>query len=328
MKFGSVASETFIIPATLSRPQSGMEKNIPIKILSLLDCGLTGDVIAVAHPTVVQRLDLKVNKINRMNMTLGDEKSKIKITGRSTVKLQIGNHIEILKILIAPIAHHLILGLKWLQLHNPTVNWSSGSFTFNENCVLLNHCTQPVTIETNAKSCLGFEVLPLVQPKLEVALSPLAKDVIDTDVDLALSNPVQLVGKNFHSGSHESDDRDPLEFELALSTPALEEASSEVEDDGLELQDSQKTDALHLESGASLVDEGKAFYNFVDFLELRNLSALAQRSIVDVDLPTGDSTKGIVFRKIYCWLFLEKERLHKSFGKNREDESLLEEVYI
>ena len=59
-----------------------------------------------------------------------------------------------------------------------------------------NHCTQPVTINTDAKSCLGFEVLPLVQPKLEVALSPLAKDVIDTDVDLVLSNPVQLEGKN------------------------------------------------------------------------------------------------------------------------------------
>ena len=64
MKFGSVASETFIIPTTLSRPQTGMEKIIPIKILALLDCGLTGDVIAVAHPIVVQKLDLKVNKIN------------------------------------------------------------------------------------------------------------------------------------------------------------------------------------------------------------------------------------------------------------------------
>jgi hypothetical protein len=173
-----------------------MEKIIPIKILALLDCGLTGDVIAVAHPIVVQKLDLKVNKINRMNMMLGDEKSKIQITGKSVVKLQISNHVEILKILIAPIAHHLILGPKWLQLHNPTVNWSSGFLTFNENCVRSNHCTKPVTINTDAKSCLGFEVLPLVQPKLEVALSPLAKDVIDTDVDLALSNPVQLEGKN------------------------------------------------------------------------------------------------------------------------------------
>ena len=55
----------------------GMEKIIPIKILALLDCGLTGDVIAVAHPIVVQKLELKVNKINWMNMMLGDEKSKI-----------------------------------------------------------------------------------------------------------------------------------------------------------------------------------------------------------------------------------------------------------
>ncbi len=75
----------------LCRPQMGMEKIIPIKILALLDCGLTGDVIAVPHPIVVQKLDLKVNKINRLNMMLGDEKSKIQITGKSVVKLQIAN---------------------------------------------------------------------------------------------------------------------------------------------------------------------------------------------------------------------------------------------
>ena len=52
------------------------------------------------------------------------------------VCMKVGAHEERITLDVAPLgSHSLILGLPWLQAHNPTINWSTGHTQFN-----LQHC--------------------------------------------------------------------------------------------------------------------------------------------------------------------------------------------
>jgi hypothetical protein len=56
--------------------------------------------------------------------------------------LTIGSHQESLSFLLADIHQPIILGLPWMRLHNPTVDWTTLQFTFNHpGCLLDNHVT-------------------------------------------------------------------------------------------------------------------------------------------------------------------------------------------
>ena len=56
------------------------------------------------------------------------------------VNIRIGAHKEQIVLDVAPIrTHQLILGLPWLEVHDPTVHWRTGHIQFNsQHCNL--HC--------------------------------------------------------------------------------------------------------------------------------------------------------------------------------------------
>ena len=56
------------------------------------------------------------------------------------VNIRIGAHEEQIVLDVAPIGtHQLILGLPWLEVHDPTVHWCTGHIQFNsQHCNL--HC--------------------------------------------------------------------------------------------------------------------------------------------------------------------------------------------
>ena len=46
----------------------------------------------------------------------------------------VGNHSETLTFDVAPLGkHNIVLGLLWLQQHNPTIHWTSRKVTFTSN---------------------------------------------------------------------------------------------------------------------------------------------------------------------------------------------------
>jgi hypothetical protein len=54
------------------------------------------------------------------------------------VLMSVGNHEEKIMLDVVPISNHsLILGLPWLQAHNPTIDWSTGHIQFS-----LQHCNE------------------------------------------------------------------------------------------------------------------------------------------------------------------------------------------
>ena len=104
---------------------------------ALLDSGAMGNFI---HKELVQQLGLV--RTPRPPLPLMDVKGlKIGEIGfQVKVTIQMGAHEEDIILDVANIsAHRLILGLPWLQVHNPEIQWSSGHIQFvsqycNTNC--------------------------------------------------------------------------------------------------------------------------------------------------------------------------------------------------
>src|SRR5260370_23550153 len=100
---------------------------------ALLDCGAMGNFI---HEKVVEQLGLM--RTPRNPIPLHDVKgTKIgELAFQVTTTLRIGVHEEWIIFYVAPIrVHALVLGLPWLQFHNPTINWERAQVQFN-----LDHC--------------------------------------------------------------------------------------------------------------------------------------------------------------------------------------------
>ena len=105
--------------------------------LALVDSGAMGNFI---HENLVTELNL--TRMPRRTLPLMDVKGlkigllefQVKLT------MRIGSHEEHLVLDMAPIgSHRLILGLPWLEAHDPTIQWSTGHFQFNSpHCNL--HC--------------------------------------------------------------------------------------------------------------------------------------------------------------------------------------------
>ncbi len=129
---GSVVP-AFYVPAIVRNPQSGTSESLKIKLL--LDCGLIGNEYAVINPLLINTLTLKTNTIKRVSLTLGEATTKLKIIGKTSIKLEIGPHVKIFPALIANVDEYLILGMKWLDKHNPIINWKERHITFDSTCI-------------------------------------------------------------------------------------------------------------------------------------------------------------------------------------------------
>ena len=95
------------------------------------------------------------------------------------VQMKVRNHTETLTFDVAPLGkHNIVLGLPWLQRHNPTIQWTSGKVTFasdycEEHCLaqpastFLNQCpiVSQVTVE-NEVSELAVE--PLLEQEINL----------------------------------------------------------------------------------------------------------------------------------------------------------------
>lgn len=104
---------------------------------ALLDSGAMGNFI---HEQLVEELGLVRTPWNPLPL-LDVKGIKIgELAFQANVLMRVGAHEEKITLDIAPIGNHkLILGLPWLQAHNPTIDWSTGHTQFNsQHCN--DHC--------------------------------------------------------------------------------------------------------------------------------------------------------------------------------------------
>jgi len=97
----------------------------------MVDSGAMGNFI---HPRFVQehglntktRTPLIVNDVNGRLLSSVDQQAEIRMT--------IAGHSETITFDVAPLGkHNIVLGLPWLQHHDPIVHWSSGKITFTSD---------------------------------------------------------------------------------------------------------------------------------------------------------------------------------------------------
>jgi len=94
----------------------------------MVDSGAMGNFI---HPRFVEQHEL-VTK-SRNPLTVNDVNGRLlsRVDRQVEIRMAVGNHSETLTFDVAPLGgHNIVLGLPWLQQHDPQVHWSSGKVTF------------------------------------------------------------------------------------------------------------------------------------------------------------------------------------------------------
>ena len=131
--------------------------------LALLDSGAMGNFI---HENLVEELGLI--RIPRNPLPLMDVKG-LKIGSldfQVKVGIAIGSHEEQLVLDVAPIgSHRVILGLPWLEAHDPMITWSTGHIQFtsphcNAHCLPQPHdvFAKPTNVSINTND-VGIPVI-------------------------------------------------------------------------------------------------------------------------------------------------------------------------
>ncbi len=121
----------------------------PVKTNSLVDSGCSARGFA-------DRKFCKDNNIPTLLLPkprlvlLAYGKAASKITDYFVTKIAVGNHTETCVFFVTTLTadNPIILGLPWLQRHNPTIDWRSMSITFQSPYCLRHCCTAPCTATT------------------------------------------------------------------------------------------------------------------------------------------------------------------------------------
>ena len=72
------------------------------------------------------------------------------------VPLVIDNHIETTNMFVTKLGHYpVILGISWLQLHDPHIHWKANTLTFN-----LTHCLSHCLTASKSTTVYGLSVIP------------------------------------------------------------------------------------------------------------------------------------------------------------------------
>jgi hypothetical protein len=157
-------------------------KDIP-QVSTLVDSGATSSFIdqtfVVQHniPVVKKSTPILVEVIDGRTIASGA------ITHETTpLELCIGKHTEKIVLNIISTLHHpIILGLPWLEAHNPIIDWRFRTLTFSaQQCTFQEPHAQKNTLSSLAKS-------PVVKnPKRVITNSSFFKSVMSSP---AIKNP-------------------------------------------------------------------------------------------------------------------------------------------
>ena len=124
-------------------------------LTALVDTGASG--FAFASKSLCNRL--KVNPIplpSAIALVGFEGKKGSDITHKIPLRFILGNHVESFSAYVTESCKYdLVLGLPWLEMHAPFVDWKENTITFGESCLLRGCCQFETTIQyTNSKTPL------------------------------------------------------------------------------------------------------------------------------------------------------------------------------
>ena len=114
--------------------------------------------------------------------------------------MMVGNHSETLTFDITPLGkHNVVLGLPWLQWHNPMIQWTSGKVTFTSD-YCEDHClAQPASTFLN--QCPIAPRVTVTSEVSELAVEPLSEQEIDlfvVEIPEHLESVAKQIPKPYH----------------------------------------------------------------------------------------------------------------------------------
>jgi hypothetical protein len=135
-----------------------------IKTTAMVDSGTMGNFI---HPRFIELHELVTKP--REPLVVNDVNGRLlsRINRQAEIWMTIGGHSKMLTFDIAPLGkHNIVLGLPWLQQHNPIMQWSSGKLTFaSDYCE--RHCLE-ISVSTFLNQRPIVPVMPLDDLDMEL----------------------------------------------------------------------------------------------------------------------------------------------------------------
>lgn len=131
-------------------------------VVALVDTGASG--LAFVSQALCDRINLKTTPLSSPIALVGFEGTKnSEITHEVSFHLVLKNHVEIITAYVTPrCKYELILGLPWLERHEPYVNWKEHSLTFGEPCLAKKCCQFETTIPyTNSQTSSPATIHPV-----------------------------------------------------------------------------------------------------------------------------------------------------------------------
>lgn len=118
-------STHLVLPVTVRNPKSS------VKTSAMIDSGAQGNFIN--RKLVEARSIPTIRKQNPQQPLAVDGRKLPPVTRKVVTNLEIGPHKENIAMDVADIGRHpIILGIPWLDRHNPTIDWKTRQLTFNE----------------------------------------------------------------------------------------------------------------------------------------------------------------------------------------------------
>ena len=179
--------DSFLVDLTINTP---VNPSCPIALKAFLDCGASGEFMqlntAKQHSIPLIKLDHSVP----LEVFDGQPIASGPVTHRTIpVLTHINNHEELISYYIISSAHHgVILGLPWLCLHNPMINWKKQSLLFSDptcSTHLISH-SPSVSVPVSVSPVNHIEPVISKLPTLDL---PVSSKVTPTTTSMA---PVRI----------------------------------------------------------------------------------------------------------------------------------------
>ncbi len=182
----AVDSESLCVQTTLFLADSP-----PITVEGLIDSGCT--VRGLADQALIQTHRIPTHEVSKpFGVDLADGKVAGIITHYVLLDMKVGQHAETSAFFITSLSSEnpIILGLPWLQRHNPTIDWPSLSIVFQSPYCLRyccpNPCAAPTVTDPSSEEPIEIRVPgepPLtryqaIQDILDIEALPAATDTL------------------------------------------------------------------------------------------------------------------------------------------------------
>ena len=118
-----------------------------IKTTAMVDSGAMGKFI---HPQFVKEHELVTKNCTPLIVNNVNRKLLLCVDQQVEIQMMVRNHAKTLTFDVTLLGkHNIVLGLLWLQWHNPTIHWMSGKVTFTSD-YCKEHClAQPTSTFLN-----------------------------------------------------------------------------------------------------------------------------------------------------------------------------------